>query len=106
MEKKKSGEDQSHTPAGGDALRKEVEENFAAWAEDPAASASERRERLDRAEESLNQAKRLVATLESASFRRFLRFKLNACATELQEAQDELGSLSARIEQPLERSIP
>ena len=36
MEKKKSGEDQSPTPAGGDALRKEAAENFAAWAEDPA----------------------------------------------------------------------
>jgi hypothetical protein len=37
MEKKKeSGEDESRTPAGGNALRKEVEENFAAWSEDPA----------------------------------------------------------------------
>jgi len=35
-EKKKSGKEQSHTPAAGDALRKEVEESFADWAEDPA----------------------------------------------------------------------
>ena len=33
---KKSGEDKSPTPVGGEALRKEVEENFTAWSEDPA----------------------------------------------------------------------
>ena len=35
MEKKKSGEGESGTPVGGDALQREFEENFAAWAEDP-----------------------------------------------------------------------
>ncbi len=35
-EKKKPGKDKSPAPAGGDSLRKEAEENFAAWAEDPA----------------------------------------------------------------------
>ena len=35
MEKKKIGKGESRTPVGGHEIQKEVEENFAAWSEDP-----------------------------------------------------------------------